>query len=744
MMKENEINNDLMKRALAATENGIIITDASGPDNPIIYCNAAFEKITGYTAHEAHGHNCRFLQGPETEKEAIVQIRQALKKQQPCRVVLKNLHKNKTPYWNDLTISPIFNREGVLTHYVGIQHVVTDKVMAEAALRENNRLLTYLSVTKSKLIDHDEIQSIFTNLLNEILNFTGSEYGFIGEVYYHKDGTPYLKTHAITNIAWNDATRKFFDDNYKYGLEFNTLKSLYGEVLLSGQPLISNQPSQDPKRHGIPEGHPALNAFLGLPLVSGSKLIGMVGLANRPGGYDEAITTLLIPFMTACANGIEAYRNLLDKQAAESALRENEAFIRQLHMVTSDVTLDFDSKIQQLLEIVSQSLGMDLGIFSRIEDDLYQVRDVFTPEKLIQKGQIFSLRGTYCEKTFSTERPVYFDQAGGTEWESHPAYRSFHLESYLGVCVFQGSRKYGTLNFSSFKPRLRPFSEPEITWIQMVAQWISKELDAQASQESIRKTLLELERSNKDLEQFAYMVSHDLQEPLRMVTSYVQLLKKRYENNLDQNANEFINFAVDGAKRMQTLIMDLLEYSRIGTRGKEMFPVSSETALQKALRSLHLRIEENQVEVTYTYMPMVLADESQLFQLFQNLIGNAIKFRQNERQRIRIRAERDDKYWKFSVKDDGIGIEPQYFDKVFMVFQRLFDQEEYPGTGIGLAICKKIVERHQGAIWLNSKVGKGTTFYFTLLAADPGTGIKESPVNENYRSDNEERNRFHE
>ncbi|NPV14900.1 PAS domain S-box protein [candidate division WOR-3 bacterium] len=227
----------------------------------------------------------------------------------------------------------------------------------------------------------------------------------------------------------------------------------------------------------------------------------------------------------------------------------------------------------------------------------------------------------------------------------------------------------------------------------------------------------ELRRSNQELERFAYVASHDLQEPLRMVGSYVGLLARRYKGKLDSDADEFINFAVDGVTRMQRLINDLLTYSRVGTRGKEPVPTDSNEVLKRALLNLKIAIEEKGAEVNSKPLPVVLADERQLEQLFQNLVGNALKFTQ-EKPRVDIWAERVDGMWRFAVKDNGIGIDPKFSEKVFEIFQRLHTREEYPGTGIGLAVCKKIVERHGGKIWFESEVGKGTTFFFTLPPAE--------------------------
>ncbi|MCK4543057.1 MAG: GHKL domain-containing protein [Spirochaetales bacterium] len=232
--------------------------------------------------------------------------------------------------------------------------------------------------------------------------------------------------------------------------------------------------------------------------------------------------------------------------------------------------------------------------------------------------------------------------------------------------------------------------------------------------DELNQTVTDLERSNTELEQFAYVISHDLQEPLRMVSSYMQLLERRYKGKLDSDADDFIGYAVDGTKRMEMLINDLLTFSRVGTRGKAFKPTNLETVLELVLKNLKLAVEENCAVITHDILPTVTADAPQMLQLIQNLIDNAIKFRSEKPPCILITAEQKEKEWLFSVRDNGIGIKSEYFQRIFVLFQRLHTIQEYSGTGIGLALCKKIVERHGGRIWVESEPGRGAVFYFTI------------------------------
>jgi signal transduction histidine kinase len=241
------------------------------------------------------------------------------------------------------------------------------------------------------------------------------------------------------------------------------------------------------------------------------------------------------------------------------------------------------------------------------------------------------------------------------------------------------------------------------------------------AEQQLQHHAAELEQSNRELEQFAYVASHDLQEPLRMVTSYVQLLERRYKNRLDADADDFIDFVVEGASRMQQLIKGLLAYSRVGTQGRPFEPVDCQLVMNHVLENLRFAIEDSEAAVSHDPLPTVTADPTQLLQLFQNLISNAIKFQGAKPPRIHIGARWQDNgaskngaKWLFSVADDGIGLEPKYSERIFMIFQRLHTRDKYPGTGIGLSICKRIVERHGGSIWVESQLGEGATFFFTL------------------------------
>ena len=397
-----------------------------------------------------------------------------------------------------------------------------------------------------------------------------------------------------------------------------------------------------------------------------------------------------------------------------------------------------EEAIPLVIQMVCDKLGYAYGarrIFDPQVDTLRTVESWCAPQLEVEELQHLSRstgtpakRAGLNRRAWETAKSVWIDDIErAVTFRRREAALKAGLRSGFAVPVLVGGRLYGVLEFLATDKRPRDERVLEIAQgvAKQVGQFIGRkqaELALRSANEQLTCKAEELARSNGELEQFAYVASHDLQEPLRMISSYTQLIVRRYGDKLDTDAREFMDFIVDGAARMKRLIEDLLAYSRVGTRGKELKETDAEAALQKALTNLRVAVEESGAVVTHDVLPTVLADDTQLAQLFQNLIGNAIKFRGAAAPCIHVSVENAAEEWVFGVRDNGIGIEAKYFERIFMVFQRLHTKTEYPGTGIGLAICKKVVDRHGGRIWVESQAGQGSTFCFALPRNAGGAG----------------------
>jgi PAS domain S-box-containing protein len=447
----------------------------------------------------------------------------------------------------------------------------------------------------------------------------------------------------------------------------------YSADELVGQPLKNIVPAGFAERlqaDGLRSAADALAQQIG----TGIELAG-----RRKDGSEFPIEIMLSPLQTV--EGIlvtAAIRNISVRKDAETHLAQMESRYRGLLEAAPDAMV----VVNQLGKIVLLNLQAEKQFGYRRDELLEQKVTNIIPAGFAERLQADGLRSA-----------------------------ADALAQQIGTGIELAGRRKDGSEFP-IEIMLSPLDSREGILVTAAIRNITERKNSEAN---LVKTVEELKRSNEELEHFAYVASHDLQEPLRMVASYTQLLAKRYKGRLDSDADEFIAYAVDGSERMQELIQDLLAYSRAGTGNKVLREISSERALEVALTNLQATIGESGAVVTHDRLPTITSDATQLVQVFQNLIGNAIKYRSASIPRVHVGvADRGNDEWTFSVSDNGLGIEPQYFERIFVIFQRLHGREEFEGTGIGLAICKKMLERLGGRIWVESQPRLGSTFYFTL------------------------------
>ena len=417
-------------------------------------------------------------------------------------------------------------------------------------------------------------------------------------------------------------------------------------------------------------------------------------------------------------------RDITKRKQAEEALRLNESRMQALLELNQMATTSWQGITHFALEEAILLTKSDVGFLGFLSEDESTIEDYCWSEKAIAECGLpdnpctynISAAGLWAEPIRQRKPIVTNDYSALSPLKKGLPEHHSKLVRHLGVPIYDGERIVAVVGVAN---KETDYDNDEVRQLTLLMTGMWQIAQRKRAEEQLSKQVDELARSNEELKQFAYIASHDLKEPLRTVSNYVQLLSRRYKGKLDADAEEFIYFTVDGVARMQALIDDLLEYSRVDAQVNSHTPTDCEAVVDQVLGGLRAAIEESGAVISRDPLPNVNGNSRQLAQLFQNLIGNAIKFRGDDAPNVHISAREEVNQWIFSVRDNGIGIDQEFFERIFAVFQRLNRRDEYSGTGMGLAICKKIVKRHSGRIWLESKAKEGATFYFSI-AKDGG------------------------
>lgn len=496
--------------------------------------------------------------------------------------------------------------------------------------------------------------------------------------------------------------------------------------------LTINQPDIDPAEWAYMHKE-EIKTNVMLPMIYQDRVIGLVEIFDEH--FERSFTEEEISLAQSLVNqAAVAIENERLTSETERQLKEQTALRETAEILSS--TLDFNEVLTRIAEQVALVTDTTSAYISIYESDTREstVLAEYISPQACEEERISDLGVTYhrdlsdfVELMEAGQVDINHIDDSNLAAEDREHMLEYGAKTVLYIPLRYQGRFNGYVELWESR-RKREYTTEEIKLLHSIAQQAANAIEnahlyQQAQQEIKHRKRLQaqleryaddLQRSNQDLQQFAYIASHDLQEPLRMITSYLQLLERRYKGSLDSDADEFIHFAVNGALRMQELINALLLYSRIETRGFELQLTDCNEAVNQVLDNLKLAIEESNAQIHYDGLPVVMGDSTQLTQLFQNLIGNAIKYHRTGPPRIQLKAKRQDGEWLFSIQDNGIGFSQEQADRIFMIFQRLHNREKYPGTGIGLAICKRIIERHNGRIWAKSQQGEGSTFYFTI------------------------------
>ncbi len=450
------------------------------------------------------------------------------------------------------------------------------------------------------------------------------------------------------------------------------IRGLRTEAYHSRKTVYENDFSNSRWQQYLPQGHAQLDNVMFAPLLVEGNSIGVLGLANKAGGFNDNDARFADAFANIAAVTFQNSRSL-------ELLEDSELRFRSLAQTATDAVIS----INQRGDVVFWNESAE-RIFGYSADEIWG-------------------------EPVTTIIPERFKNAHVTALKRTVNNRVSHL---AGKTVELVGEKKDSSEFP-LELSLAKWESKEDLFFTGIIRDITKRKD---NEQKLKQTLEELSRSNSELQQFANVISHDLQAPLRTVKNYSELLSRKYKGRIDKKGGKYLEYIDNGTDRMQKLIADLLSYSRVGRLGVYLEQTNVDDILRQVLDSLAVAIEESGALVTYDPLPEVTANPTQINQLLQNLVGNAIKFHGEKVPKVHITAAEGKEEWIFSVSDNGIGIEPEYFDRIFAIFQRLHTADEYPGTGVGLAICKRIMECHAGRIWLESELGKGTTFYFSIPA----------------------------
>ncbi len=697
-----------------------------------------------------------------------------------------------------------------------LQRTVQQRTAALETARKQNELLQAVQRAQTQFIADTDSEAIFAHFLEDFCSLTASEFGFIGEIHETADGQLGLHHRAVVSNSYNEQSRTNSHGVDRACGETHEISELWSSIDEAAEPIAFNCPGNNIQRIGLPEGHPPIKAFLGLPFLYNGRLVGMAGLTNRAGGYDSELVDFLKPYVMTCANIIKACDNQNRRKEAEQQLKEAHAELEQKvrertaklaqeieeRKQTEQALLESRSKYKALYEDSADGILLfdDTGtvvdankaILHMFGYSLEEIRgkhigELIHPEDLeetplrlqaILEGVLTRLdrrmrmkNGTYvpCEVCGrhignNLNQALYRDiteqqLAREVLRRNEELYRQmFHechavrllidpdtaeiLDANAAASEFYGYelaylKKMKIVHINVLSPseiyaemdKARAELKHFFLFQHKLASGEIRNVEVYTSTLNVRgRTLLssiihditdrvraeaDLIRSNRDLEQFAYVASHDLQEPLRNVVTALQMIEKLHKGRLSEESDKLIHYAVDSAKKMRSLVIDLLTYSRLN-KGHLFERVDTRKVLEQSLHNLENLIHGKGTTVTYGEMPEVQGDATQLMQVFQNLIANAVKFGRTNSPQLHISVQRNGNEWIFSVKDNGIGVPKEYFERIFVIFQQLNKQETFDGTGMGLAIVKRIVERHRGRIWVESEVGTGSTFFFSI------------------------------
>jgi PAS domain S-box-containing protein len=702
-LKRAEETRTQLAAIVEGSDDAILSKDLDGS---ITSWNAGAERLFGYRHEEVMGRSIRLLLPPDRQGEEDSIMARLQEGEQVAHFETVRLTKDGRSLSVSVTISPLRDGGGRIIGASKIVRDISERKRKEEELQKLNRTLKALQESSQAMTRATSETEYLQEVCKIVIANCGHAMVWIGFAEQDEARSVRPVAHAGFEEGYLKTLQISWADNERG-------RGPTGTAIRTGKPSQCKNMPADPafapwRAEAVNHGYAS---SLVVPLLSEGRAFGAISIYSRQAdGFSEDEARLLAQLAEDVSNCVRSLRAVSQRQRAE---RRTELLAETAsRLLNSD---DPQRVVDELCGKVLEFLNCQV-FFNFLVDEKRQRLHLNACAGIGQQEAAKFEWLDHCAAVCgNAAREGCRFVAGSIQETPDPRtelVKGYGIEAYACHPLMAAGAFLGTLSFGT-RTR-KDFIEEELSLMKAVADLMVTAIGRKRAQAALQLTAEEVKRSNRDLEQFAYIASHDLQEPLRAVGGYVKLLERRFPQNMDPKALEYIHGAADGAERMERLISDLLAYSRVGTRGEIFSPADLDAILNEAMRNLQNSIGSTGAKITRGAMPALAVDATQMMQVFQNLIGNAIKFRGERPPEIHVGAEKQPGRWVFSVRDNGIGIEPQYFERIFQIFQRLHTRRHYSGTGIGLAICKRIVERHDGAIWVESEPGQGSTFFFSL------------------------------
>ncbi len=669
-----------LSRTVEQSPNVVMITDLNGK---IEYVNPKFSQVTGFSFADVSGKTIDQVDPSYENENSLIKKIMDSGAEWTGELYRRQIENDK-PYWELASFSPIKQADGSISNWLKISQDITDRKIAEQDLLNSNKLLSALTRAQNRYFFKPNPRQLFEELLNALLELTKSEYGFIGEILYDQNEQPYLKTFAVTNIAWNDTTRAFYEKYSNEGLEFHNLKTLFGRVITTEKPVVSNDPSNDPRRGGLPEGHPELTAFLGLPFHAADVFVGMIGIANRPGGYQQNVIDFLNPYLATCASIIQAYRNDQRRKIAEEQVVKSEHRIRSIveNVVDAIITINEKGIVQTFNPAAERIFGYSAN--EMIGKNIKLI--VPKPHSDLHDGYIRRYLETGEYRIIGKTRELF-------------GIRKDNISFPIEISVSE--MKLG--NEISFIGIIRDISQRKLIESELI------------------RAREDAEKANRAKSDFLAVMSHEIRTPMNGILGMTQLA---LDTELTQEQRDHMNLVLYAAESLLSIINDILDFSKIeaGKLDLDFSDFHLRDRLEEIIQSLAVRAGQKKLElilsVSEDVPEIVTGDIGRLRQILINLIGNAIKFTETGEVVVNvgvISVIDDQVELQFDINDTGIGIPTEKTKVIFNPFTQVDSSttRKYGGTGLGLAITTQLVDLMQGKIWVESRLGEGSQFHFT-------------------------------